>query len=413
MDKLTLTKKYDTYPRYKDSGVEWLGKIPQAWEAQKIISIFDFPNEKVTEDTHQPLSVTYGGVKRQIETAAKVADGSTRKLVRVGDIAINARSDRKGAVGMSEFEGGVSLVYNILRKRTDQVDSKYYHHLFRSSIFSEEFYRWGRGIVDDLWTTRSNEMKRIVVSVPPVEDQHRISAYLEKKTEIIDSVIAKKQRQIELMRERRTAFVDYVLACAKGEQGKLKNYATVNPSKGSIIADPDNLVSFVPMEALSETGVLTPREKKFSEVKNGFTPFRENDVVIAKITPCFENGKAGVMRGLLNGFGFGTTEFIVLRPSEKILSDYLYYIVFSDKFRKLGEVGMKGSAGQKRVTNSFVANYEIKVPSLEEQKRLISEIETKVKIIDSAISKVEQTIELLSEFKSSLISHAVTGKIRI
>ena len=124
MQTLKLTKKYEKYPEYKDSGVEWLGMIPKDWEAKKIISIFDFPNEKVTEVDYEPLSVTYGGIKKQIENAAKVAEGSMRKLVKVGDIAINGRSDRKGAVGMSEYEGGVSLVYNVLRKREKDTDTK-------------------------------------------------------------------------------------------------------------------------------------------------------------------------------------------------------------------------------------------------------------------------------------------------
>src|ERR1035437_10143153 len=134
MQTLKLTKKYETYPEYKDSGVEWLGKIPKEWGAQKIVSIFDFPNQKVTEANYEPLSVTYGGIKKQIETAAKVAEGSLRKLVKVGDIAINGRSDRKGAVGVSEYEGGVSLVYNVLRKRDKTFDSKYFHYLFRSKL---------------------------------------------------------------------------------------------------------------------------------------------------------------------------------------------------------------------------------------------------------------------------------------
>ena len=135
MHTLKLTKKYEKYPEYKDSGVEWLGKIPANWEAQKIVSVFNFSNQKVTEATHEPLSVTYDGIKRQIENAAKVAEGSLRKLVKVGDIAINGRSDRKGAVGMSEYEGGVSLVYNVLRKRDQLSDSKYFHYLFRSKLF--------------------------------------------------------------------------------------------------------------------------------------------------------------------------------------------------------------------------------------------------------------------------------------
>ncbi|MEI8130252.1 MAG: restriction endonuclease subunit S [bacterium] len=414
MQTLKLTKKYDKYPEYKDSGVEWLGKIPKGWESQKVVSVFDFPHDKVTEENYEPLSVTYGGIKKQIENAAKVAEGSLRKHVKIGDIAINGRSDRKGAVGMSEYEGGVSLVYNVLRKRNPTFDSKYFHYLFRSNLFSEEFYRWGRGIVDDLWTTRESEMKRILITVPESKEQTKIANYLDEKTSFIDQIIEKKEIQIELLKERRTALVNHMIMDIKGDFVKIKNHVQVNPTK-KVVSDTDleDTVSFVPMEAISENGKLELQEKKYKEVKDGFTYFRNGDVVLAKITPCYENGKAGVMKGLKNGFGFGTTEFMVMRPKDSILADYLYYLIFSDKFRKSGEVEMRGTAGQKRVTTSFVRNYEFSLPNLEKQKEIVNKLNEKTKLFDTAIRKTEQSIEILKEFKSSLISNVVTGKVKI
>lgn len=414
MQALNLTKKYEKYPEYKDSGIEWLDKIPKEWESLKIVSVFDFPNDKVTEENYEPLSVTYDGIKKQIENAAKVAEGSLRKHVKVGDIAINGRSDRKGAVGMSEYEGGVSLVYNVLRKRNGDFDSKYFHYLFRSKLFSEEFYRWGRGIVDDLWTTRESEMKRIFITVPKPENQTKIAKYLDEKIAITDQIIEKKQKLIELLREKRTAVINDAVINVKGELGKIKNYILVNPTK-KVVSDTDleDIVSFVPMEAISETGKLEIQEKKYKEVKDGFTYFRNGDVVLAKITPCYENGKAGAMKGLRNNFGFGTTEFMILRPQNKIISDYLYYLIFSDKFRKSGEVEMRGTAGQKRVTASFVKNYEFILPDLDKQKNIVDNLDRETKLFDLTIDKEIGSIELLREFKSSLISNIVTGKIRI
>ena len=292
MQILKLTKKYEIHSEYKDSGIEWLGKIPKIWNTSKIVSVFDFPNQKVTEADYEPLSVTYEGIKKQIEHAAKVAEGSLRKLVKVGDIAINGRSDRKGAVGISEYEGGVSLVYNVLRKRNKAFDSKYFHYLFRSRLFSEEFYRWGRGIVDDLWTTRESEMKRIIVTVPTPDDQSKIAKYLDDKTTLIDQIIEKKLRLIELLREKRTAFINHKIINHSGELGKLKNYLQLNPSKRTAsVVSSDEMVSFVPMEAISELGELQLQERKLKDVSSGFTFFKNGDVVLAKITPCYENGK--------------------------------------------------------------------------------------------------------------------------
>jgi len=414
MQTLKLTKKYETYPEYKDSGVEWLGKIPAEWWAQKVSSIFDFPKDKVTEESYEPLSVTYDGIKKQIENAAKVAEGSLRKHVKIGDIAINGRSDRKGAVGMSEYEGGVSLVYNVLRKRDQNFDSKYFHYLFRNKLFSEEFYRWGRGIVDDLWTTRESEMKRIFITIPKSEEQSKIANYLDEKTALVDQIIENKEKLIELLKEKRTAFINQQITKVNGEYAKIKNHIIVNPTKKAVsVTGMEDNVSFVPMEAISENGKLQIQEKQYKEVKDGFTYFRDGDVVLAKITPCYENGKAGVMNGLRNGFGFGTTEFLVLRPKDSIIADYLYYLIFSDKFRKLGEVEMRGTAGQKRVTSAFVRNYEFQLPTLEKQKEVVEQLNKKLELFDKATQKMDNSIEVLKEFKSSLISNVVTGKVKI
>lgn len=414
MQTLKLQKKYQQYPEYKDSGIEWLGEIPTDWDCKKVVSIFDFPNRKVTEANFEPLSVTYGGIKKQIENAAKVAEGSLRKHVEINDIVINGRSDRRGAVGMSPYEGGVSLVYNVLRKRNKNNNSKYFHYLFRSNLFSEEFYRWGRGIVDDLWTTRESEMKRIFIPIPTAQQQTTIVNYLDQKIDLIEKITQDKQKQIELLHEKRTAVINQVVNSPKGEFGRLKNFVSINPSKKTVsLTKLTETVSFVPMEAISEIGDLELQERQYGEVKEGFTYFQNEDVVLAKITPCFENGKAGVMKNLKNGFGFGTTEFIVLRPSNKILSDYLYYVVFSDKFRKLGEVGMRGSAGQKRVTDSFVRNFEINLPDIQEQKKVVDKLNNHLKLIDEGLNKIEHSIQHLKEFKSTLISSAVTGKIRV
>jgi type I restriction enzyme S subunit len=167
------------------------------------------------------------------------------------------------------------------------------------------------------------------------------------------------------------------------------------------------------MEAISEFGKLELQERKYKDVSSGFTYFADDDVVLAKITPCYENGKAGVMKGLKNGFGFGTTEFMVMRPSNKILSSYLYYVIFSDKFRKMGEVEMRGTAGQKRVTSSFVMNYELSIPDIKTQEKIVTELDIKMQMFAIAIAKVENSIAYLKEFKTSLISNVVTGKIKV
>ena len=152
--------------------------------------------------------------------------------------------------------------------------------------------------------------------------------------------------------------------------GALEDFCTINPKTKQI---PDDMeVSFVPMQSVSDTGdVQTDEIRKASEVKKGFTFFEEGDVLFAKITPCMENGKGGIARGLKNGVGFGSTEFHVLHPDpEKVSSEWLYYLTSWDEFRKQCARNMTGSAGQKRVPKSYLEHYKVHLPPLEEQRRI-------------------------------------------
>lgn len=160
----------------KDSGIEWVGAIPQDWQLSKIGSLYTQRNEKVSDKDYQPLSVTMQGILPQLATAAKTDDGDNRKLVRVGDFAINSRSDRRGSCGISPLDGSVSLINIILTPRT-AMHLGYYSWLFHTTLFADEFYKWGHGIVADLWTTRWQEMKSITVPVPEYAEQERIAAF--------------------------------------------------------------------------------------------------------------------------------------------------------------------------------------------------------------------------------------------
>jgi type I restriction enzyme S subunit len=174
------------------------------------------------------------------------------------------------------------------------------------------------------------------------------------------------------------------------------------------------LVTFLPMENVSETGELDCSIKKpISEVRTGFSSFAKGDVVVAKITPCFENGKGACLDDLDTEIGFGTTEFINLRPSEKVLSRYLYMITMTQAFRKLGEEVMTGSAGQKRVSVNYIKNFTVGIPSIDEQQEILAEIDNRLAQIDKAIDIERQDIKLLQELKARIISDAVTGQIDV
>jgi len=167
----------------------------------------------------------------------------------------------------------------------------------------------------------------------------------------------------------------------------LRYVCTVNPNKREALAlEPDTRVSFVPMAALGENRMYfaPPDTKQIQELGSSYTYFAEGDVLVAKVTPCFENGKAGVARSLVNGVGFGSSEFYVLRPSDQVLAEYVYFCVTSTAFRQPAIDQMTGTGGLQRVPKDFVENFLIPLPPLDVQREIVAEIEGYQRVIDGA-----------------------------
>ena len=192
---------------------------------------------------------------------------------------------------------------------------------------------------------------------------------------------------------------------------RLRFVADLNPSKSELASFDRSLeVSFLPMEAIGDDGSLNlERTRPIVEVETGYTYFREGDVAVAKITPCFENGKGAVMRGLISGVGFGTTELIVARPkAAKAMSEYLHWLFISRSFRQLGEAAMYGAGGQKRVPDEFVRNFEVAFPDVAEQAAIATFLDHETAKIDALVAEQKKLIALLKEKRQAVISHAVT-----
>jgi len=191
---------------------------------------------------------------------------------------------------------------------------------------------------------------------------------------------------------------------------RLRFAATTNPSNGDMGGlSEDDEASFVPMEALHEYGGMTLEQTRvIGSVLQGYTHFRDGDIVVAKITPCFENGKGSIAVGLLNGIGFGTTELHVVRPSAEVDRHFLFYITISDAFRKLGAAEMYGAGGQKRVPDSFIKDFRLPLPPWPEQQTIAAFLDRETARIDSLVEKKRRLIDLLREKRTALISRAVT-----
>ncbi|BBF86994.1 type I restriction-modification system, specificity subunit S [Aquitalea magnusonii] len=194
------------------------------------------------------------------------------------------------------------------------------------------------------------------------------------------------------------------------KQKRLRFALKMNPSKNEINLEDSDLVSFVPMDAIGEYGgIRLNEEKELSEIGSGYTYFCDDDVVVAKITPCFENGKGALAKGLKNKTAFGTTELYVMRAvREQFEPQFLFYLTISDLFRKIGESEMYGAGGQKRVPENFIKDFRAALPSMEEQKTISRFLDFKTAQIDTLIAKKKVLLDKLAEKRTALISHAVT-----
>ncbi|WP_251296574.1 restriction endonuclease subunit S [Escherichia coli] len=406
--------------------------VPASWELTRLGTRFNERRSKVSDIDYPALSVTKKGVLPQLDNAAKTKDGDNRKLVKEGDFVINSRSDRKGSSGVSDRDGSVSLINIVLKPKG--IHPKFSEHLLKSHAFIEEYYRVGRGIVADLWTTRYDEMRTITISVPSLEEQTRIANFLDKKTALIDEAISIKEKQINLLKEHKQIIIQQAVTQGLDpnvpmkdsgvdwigdipehwEVVPLKRLAVLSPSVKVSNRKSKELVTFLAMEKVSTDGFIDQDTlMPICDVSQGFTVFNRGDVIVAKITPCFENGKSAWLNNLQTEFGYGSTEFHVLRCGQRIIGSFLYLIVSSPLFLNAGEAMMTGSAGQKRVPSSFIQNFPTAIPGVAEQEKIVSKVKELFSQIDVVVASTVNQIEKLKEYKTTLINSAVTGKIKI
>lgn len=193
----------------KDSGIAWIGQIPEQWEVNKIRSHFKERRTKVSDKDYPALSVAREGIVPQLDTAVKTDNGDNRKLVLKNDFVVNSRSDRKGSCGVSDYDGSVSLISIVLEPH--DINPQYVHYLFRSNNYVEEFYRNGRGIVADLWTTRYSEMRNIFIPIPPVSEQKAIVSAINSLNNKIETLASDLTTQIDHLKELKQRIISDVV----------------------------------------------------------------------------------------------------------------------------------------------------------------------------------------------------------
>lgn len=255
------------------------------------------------------------------------------------------------------------------------------------------------------------KIENIEINLPNLKIQKKIVAVLAKAQELID----KRKEQIEALDELvKSRFIEIFGNPFKDEKcfgmNKLGVVTLINPKKAEI-KELDKLlnVSFVPMDRVGEKGEFNPEiSRQIKEVYSGFTYFKDNDVLFAKITPCMENGKGAIAVNLTNGIGFGSTEFHIIRPIDMKSNPYwIYHLTTLIEFRRLAERKMTGSAGQKRVSTEFINNIQVVVPPIELQNQFADF----VKQVNLLKSKMETSLKELEDNFDSLMQKAFKGEL--
>ena len=320
-------------------------------------------------------------------------------LLKDGDLVI-AMTDMAGdpkilGVPTVVKSNGFNIIQNQrvgkLELLADNIDENYLKLVLQSKKAKNYFKKFSAGGVQ--LNLSKKEILNVPIILPTIEEQKKL-ANLFKTIESFIYLRKKELLNLNLLNKSlfTTMFGDPFSKVINKEEEKsfLKDITIINPSKKEIEEIKSNLeISFITMADISEDGQINVDNiKKLEDVKNNFTFFKENDVLFAKITPCMENGKGGVAKSLKNNIGFGTTEIHVLRPISNITnSQWIYHLTKLPLFRKDAEIHMTGSAGQKRVPTTYLANFKIKVPPIELQNKFAERIEKieKLKFIISAI----------------------------
>lgn len=348
---------------------------------------------------------------------------SSAKLYPINTVIIAMYGATIGKVGILSIEAttnqacACAIVYkNILFK-----------YVFHYLIYQKEaFINKSKGGAQP--NLSQEIIKKHEIPLPPIKEQQRIVniieslfAKLDRAKELIENTLAQfEQNKMAILHKAFTGELtakwrkENNIDLSSWENGILMDFCKINPKKiNTKEFDDDMIVSFIPMPCVSDIwGKIIKKElRKLGEVKKGYTNFCEGDVLFAKITPCMENGKSAIVDKLENDIGFGSTEFYVLRCDEnKLNNKYLHYFVRQKTFRDEAKGEMTGAVGQQRVPKTFLENYKMKVPTIEEQQEIVNILD-KLLAKYNKIKNLEQQLEKIELLKKAILAKVFRGEL--
>jgi len=436
--------KLQRYPSYKESGVEWLGEIPEGWEVFPLKSCTKIKSEKNYPDLDL-LSVylEYGIVKFEDidkkRTNATSVDLSEYQLVDIGDFVLNNQQAWRGSVGVSIYRGIVSPAYIIL-KLSDQFNSKFANYYFRNGLIVSQYLINSKGVGTIQRNLYWASLKQTYISIPPKQEQTLIASYLDKKTTQIDKAISQKQKLIELLKERRQIVINDAVT-----KGLDKTVEFVDSGvewigeipRGWEISKVKNVFKFnkgltITKENLQEEGIfcvnygeihskygfeVNPHVHDLKCVNESYLQSNKNsllnngDFIFADTSEDIEgSGNFTYLNSSIPTFaGYHT---IICRPKSDIVSRFFAYEFDSMAFRTQIQKRVKGVKVYS-ITQSLLKDMIVWIPPRHEQLQIVEHIETQTAKIDQAIELQQSYIAKLKEYKASLIDSVVTGKVRV
>ncbi|MES0230961.1 restriction endonuclease subunit S [Citrobacter portucalensis] len=337
--------------------------------------------------------------------------------LKTGDVLI-VRTGYPGTacVVTPEFEGSNAIDIVIARPDIEKILPEYLCAYTNSHIGKSQVLDLQGGMAQKHLNVGAYQVLKICL--PPMCEQKKIAQILsawDKAISVTEKLLANSQQQKKsLMQQLLTGkkrLLDESGVRFSGEWStvSLEHICNINPRRPP--EPSDGIVSFISMDLVSEDAkILNTVEKQYTDVSTGFTSFIDDDVLIAKITPCFENGKGAYVQGMMNGIGFGSTEFHVLRANQKANPKFIYYLTNTTEFRIRGEANMQGSAGQKRVTTDYLKALIVSLPSTIEEQQKIADV---LSAADAEISTLEKKLACLKDEKKALMQQLLTGKRRV
>lgn len=416
----------------KPSGIEWIGDIPDDWKVRRLkaISKLQTGNTPSTNNKNNYAETGFPWLKPDDlcgtikESQAKVFLSPAGKLeTRI----LPANSILLCCIGSIGKIGFVSTECASNQQITALIIKhgfwRYFLYVLR--IAEEELMSLSVGNV--VFILNSERLGSLKIPFPPLKTQRKIADYLDEECREIDATIAKQKESIEKLKAYKQSLISETVT--KGldksaplkpsgidylgdipshwEIKKLKYVAKLDPTISEFLRDND-IVSFAPMECLGEQ-TLSPYETEYGKVKGKYTYFANEDIIMAKVTPCFENGNIAIAKNLKNNVGFGSSELFVFR-AKNISNSFLMYSLYSEPFKSLAKSTMYGTGGLKRVSPNFILNYKIPLPPLKTQESIADYLDSKCSQIDKYITEKQNIIQKLDAYKKSLIFECVTGK---